>query len=134
MKIEWENIHTVNIKSLDEEHRGLVKIINDFFETKDDDFKKISEILEKLKKYGATHLKHEEELFEEYDYPDPEKTKHIKEHQNYLIKIEELYKKYEQKDPNIKNEMTEFLGQWWIYHINNVDINYSKFLNQKGVH
>lgn len=139
MFLKWNNIYSVNVKEIDDQHKKIFDIINKFYESKKhkgtDD---LIAIIEDLKQYGNYHLETEEKYFEEFDYPDKES--HIAEHEGYRKKIIE----FEEKIIKFKNgeivsdecvsNLTIFLRDWWINHIQNSDQEYSHFFNDKGLY
>jgi hemerythrin-like metal-binding protein len=134
--IEWNQINSVNVKELDKQHKKLINLINQLFkikEKKKNIQKEFLKTLKELKNYANYHFNAEEKYFDLYDYP--EKEQHKKQHQSYKNKIIEISKKNKESEIEIIiEEILNFLGKWWIMHVNNSDMKYSDFFNLKGLY
>jgi hemerythrin-like metal-binding protein len=128
MKRKWDEIHSVNIKILDDQHRQLVSITNELSESKDQ--KDLKKILKKLNKYALKHFFTEKKLFDKFNYPGAEE--HAKHHKYFLDKLKNFEDKFK-SGKLFSKELMDFLSDWWIWHVNNEDIKYSDFLNQHGI-
>ncbi len=131
--IEWDENLSVKIDSIDEQHKVLVDMINDFYEkirTKAAN-ELISELIKKMKNYTVVHFTTEERYFKQYNYPDFEA--HKKEHQDFVDKVVDLEKRFNSGKVILSFEITNFLKEWLINHIQGTDMKYTNFLIQKGV-
>lgn len=137
---EWNENLSVNIKSIDAEHKMLFNMINEFYE----EIHKIHEglgsstlkelrgtLIRKMKNYSIDHFRTEEEYFEQYNYPDFEA--HKKEHYNFIDKVSDLEKRFKAGSLIMTTELTDFLKDWLVSHIQDSDQKYSDFLVGKGV-
>ena len=135
MFLNWNTIYSVNIKEFDSQHKKLFEIINNIYRLKQDPEKVgLIKAVNELEEYANYHLKREEEVFEEYNYP--EKENHLIFHEKYREKISEFKEKIENEDDLDKliKELSLFLKDWWIKHIQNIDHQYTDFLNKKGLY
>ena len=133
MLINWSEINSVGVYELDEQHKKLVGLINDLSTllvapVSDLVLPKFAE----LKKLGEEHCMAEEKYFELFNFP--EKETHKKEHALYLEKIAEYAKRYLAGDKAVANEALDFSRQWWVNHINSVDLRYTKCFNEHGLY
>lgn len=134
--IFWKDEFALGIKEIDEQHKNILALINklyDLFDSKK--FKEQTEvdgIIKELSDYAIYHFETEEKYFELFGY---EKTnEHIEVHNQYRTRIEEWRKRYnESKDEKIFFEISTFLHDWWVWHINNTDREYVPFLKANGV-
>lgn len=130
---KWNESLSVNINSIDDQHKLLFDMINDFY----DDLGKvspkelISDLIVKMKNYTESHFGHEEKYFIQYNYPDYES--HIKEHREFIAKISEIEKKIISGKMVMTMEVTGFLRDWLKNHIQVCDQKYSDFLISRGV-
>jgi hemerythrin-like metal-binding protein len=132
MLIKWRDIHSVNVKEFDEQHKKLVEIINEFFASGPDNKEALKLIVGKLIEYSNYHLENEEAYFKKFNYP--EAADHLEKHNFYRHKVLEFSHKLETAEgAEIFNELSEFLRDWWIMHINNIDQEYSNFFNKNGL-
>lgn len=132
MFLKWNDIYSVNVKELDEQHQKVFEIINRIYEIKKNPKSEhLDTIIQELKDYGNYHLEAEEKYFEEFDYPD--KVSHIQKHDMYREKVVEFEKKSLEND-GVADDLSQFLRDWWINHIQKVDHEYSHFFNNKGLY
>ena len=133
MFLTWQSIYSVNIKEIDEQRQKIFNIINKLFEIKNGESQEnINSAVKELKDYGSYHLGTEEKYFEKFNYPDKEF--HIAQHNNYRKKVLEFEVRINKSDDNvIVKELTNFLKDWWLNHIQNTDQQYSNFFNLKGL-
>ena len=131
--IEWNDSLSVKIDSIDEQHKVLVDMINDFYTHIVDKSNKelMADLLAKMKDYTVYHFAYEEKLFEEHGFTDSEM--HKEEHQTFIDKVEDLEKRYNQGQIVLSLEITNFLKNWLTNHIQGTDMEYSEFMVAKGV-
>ncbi len=134
-EIKWEDKFSVGVKELDEQHQKIIEIINRIsrlISAGDYSDLELLSILQELTDYAHYHFTNEEIYFREFDYDQTEP--HIKEHDDYRRKIEELRDNYygEQKAQTI-SELSDFINFWWIHHINHSDQEYIECFHQHGL-
>lgn len=128
----WSADYSVNIQSIDNQHRELVNILNRLFlaVSKREGEKAIAGILDALMSYTQTHFTLEERLMRLADYKDIDA--HIEEHRKLLGQLDQMCKKYMQDEKPIYFEMLSFLKVWLREHIRGVDTKYSAALHEAG--
>ncbi|MFA5131395.1 MAG: bacteriohemerythrin [Patescibacteria group bacterium] len=133
--ITWTDEFSVGVAELDEQHKKLIAIINELFILySEKKFEKIDvePIFHALLDYCDQHLATEEYYFNLYNYP--KKDQHIEMHNNYRTKIAELKVGYDQENSEkTLFAINEFLNEWWVWHINNVDKEYTAYFNANGL-
>ncbi|MFA6400255.1 MAG: bacteriohemerythrin [Salinivirgaceae bacterium] len=131
--ITWNKDLSVKIDSIDDQHKKLIELINDFYENiknRSND-ESISKLLRGMNKYTVEHFNVEEELMKKYGYPDIEA--HKKEHDKFVAKVTELEEKFNNGKVIVSFEITSFLKDWWKNHIQVVDQKYSDFFIKSGL-
>jgi len=129
---KWLPEYSVNIKTIDSQHRELVNIINRLFvaiSMREGD-KVIAGILKALQNYTKTHFALEERLMLLAQYPDMDA--HVAEHNNLLEQLDQLCKKHLLEEKPIYFDILRFLKHWLKEHIIGVDTKYSSALQQAG--
>ena len=122
--VVWKDEYSVKVKEIDDQHKKLVNIINKLHgsmvdnKTKDE----LSNILKELLDYGVIHFDTEEKYFSMFNYEDSEN--HIKEHDLFKAKATELYEKCGNNEMEISFELIDFLEDWLLDHLVNVDQKY----------
>jgi hemerythrin len=129
---KWLPDYNVNIKTIDDQHKELVNILNRLFAAvslREGD-KVIAGIMDALVKYTQTHFELEERLMRQAKYKDLES--HMEEHRQLMDKLDQICKKYLLEDKPVYFEMLSFLKRWLQGHIMGVDTKYSMALHQSG--
>ena len=127
--INWNETYSVGNTEMDNQHKKLIDIINELF----DSFKEgkaeaiLSEILDKTIDYANYHLDSEEKLLYKFNYP--QKEEHEKFHNEFREKTKELKEMISSKSEDIHYNLLNYLKDWWLNHILVEDMKYSKFIN-----
>ncbi len=129
---KWSPEYSVKIKTIDDQHRELVNILNRLFVavSKREGDKAIAGILDALVTYTKTHFALEERLMQQAKYKDFDA--HKLEHQKLLAQLDELCRKHLLEEKAIYFEMLSFLKAWLREHIQGVDTKYSAALHEAG--
>ncbi|OQY11930.1 MAG: hypothetical protein B6I31_04050 [Desulfobacteraceae bacterium 4572_19] len=132
--LEWSDSLSVEILSIDLQHKKLVKMANVLHQAiaKGEPNSTLEEIFQGLVEYTVEHFAYEEELFTQYGYEHNEK--HVKEHQGLIAEVGKLSYKLENNEGFMLGiEVMVFLKEWILNHIQGSDKQYSSFLKSKGV-
>jgi len=129
-EITWSEELRTGIQSIDEEHRSLILLINDFHKSLfvGDGREKIVDVFEKLLDYTVTHFKNEEELMHKYDYTETDRQ--VREHRELTEEVMELNK---DKKYLLQENISDFLNSWLRNHIMDTDKKFGKFLSDQGI-
>lgn len=130
---QWKDCYSVGIKKVDEQHKKIVGLLNDLYESMKAGKGKetLGVVLKDLFEYTKTHFVTEESLLALYKFPDFEehKKKHEKMKEHVLI----LNQKFVSGEISSPLQITNFLKEWLAKHILETDKVYGPFLNEKGV-
>jgi hemerythrin-like metal-binding protein len=150
----WNDSLSVKITEFDEEHKVLVKMINDLHDVIvfNNDFDMIAKTLKSLVKYAQTHFKNEEEFMKKHNYPHLEA--HQEEHKRFVVKItimmcitalndsvddkkfmEQLvgfHHKYHKGMNTAAAYVQDYVGSWIINHVKKADAHYGALLHDKA--
>ncbi len=131
--MKWEDSFSVGIKKIDEQHKKLISMINDFHISlsKGHGKQALSRILEQLASYVEEHFATEENYMQEFDYPGY--IAHKREHDNFTAKVLQIYEDYQAGKEVVTLELLDFLKKWLKNHILGTDQKYSSFFKQKGL-
>ena len=131
--IEWNEKLSVKIDSIDDQHKILIDMINDFYDQIKSKAAKelISDLIKRMKKYTVVHFETEEKYFKMYNYPGL--AAHKKEHDDFVNKVIDLETRYNAGKMILSIEITNFLKDWLTKHIQGTDKKYVDFLIKKGV-
>lgn len=127
--INWCSYYSIGDKSIDDQHKQIIAIINDLWKAmdKDDNQKEVQSLLDRLVEYTHTHFKFEEEKMQACGYPELAEHKALHE----MMRQKTLdFKQYENLNAS---ELLKFLKQWWVNHILEYDKKYSPYLEHADI-
>jgi hemerythrin len=130
----WTEQYSVNVASLDTQHRGLFATINELNEAlaRGAGARVTEPVLRKLVEYAQTHFAAEEALMTEYQFPGLDT--HRMEHQQFGKKVAKFLEDNRAGKHGVPVSLLLFLQTWLKGHILTADKAYSGFLNARGVH
>jgi hemerythrin-like metal-binding protein len=126
--IQWDKRSETGIAILDEQHQGIVSIINSFYYLvglKAGNNVLYASIGETVKNYSRIHFITEERLLEATAYPAFEE--HRKMHAKLLQSMERI--EFDAVRNNDSKPLLDFLKEWWLGHINEQDQLYVRHLH-----
>jgi len=131
--MKWSEQLSVKIHQFDHEHKKLVELINKLSEAmyKKEGNNVLGPILNELTDYTIIHFKHEEEAMQKYNFPGL--VAHKKEHEDFVSKVADTKKKYEEGAIMLTIPLIEFLTTWVKEHILKSDSKYGEFLVKAGM-
>jgi hemerythrin len=131
--IEWSEDYSVDITSIDSQHRLLVSMIHHLQEAMLEGRVKavVAPLFQAMNRYTQFHFEYEEQLFAEHGYPDGET--HRERHAGLVAKLQDLEAKYSAGTLSAGTPLMQFLRSWLVDHICAHDKQYSAFLRGKGV-
>lgn len=119
--IVWDESLSIGDDKIDEDHKELLNLINDLYKgLKTSDKHSLDEtIYQKLKKHCEVHFAQEESYMQRISYPKYEQ--HKKEHDDFLLRVEEFHQDYLAGNKTRGLELVSLLGSWWNRHIAGAD-------------
>ncbi len=128
--INWCDFYSVGDKSIDDQHRQIIEIIDDLWKVmeKENNQTEVKIFLDCMVEYSLNHFNHEEEKMRECGYPDfsEHKALHDKMRQKVLDMREHL------SDVSA-HDLLQFMKQWWLDHIQGRDKKYAPYLERSQV-
>jgi hemerythrin len=130
---EWKDNYSVEIASIDEDHKGLLSLINMLFDAMSHGMAKeiLSETLSKLIAYTKIHFKREEIYLSTTNYPYLQE--HKMQHEFFIEKINDLKKEFDNGSQQISVDLIKFLTDWLINHILVSDKKFMSHLKKYGI-
>jgi len=129
--IQWHVRNETGVAILDEQHRGMVSIINTFYYLLGlgaGNTALYANISETMKTYARIHFLTEEKLFETSTYKDIETHKEM--HNKLIQEIERVA--WHAVKKNEAKLLLDFQKKWLIEHINEQDQHYVRHLHASG--
>jgi len=131
--VEWNDGMSVRVAIIDGQHQGLLRLINELHDamTQGQGASVLGKIVDGLIEYTLNHFATEEHYFEASDYPDC--VAHKREHQDFVTKVTDFRRGFEEGRLMLTLDVMSFLGDWLTDHILGSDASYAPFLGREGV-
>jgi len=123
-EIKWADCYSVGVKSMDEQHKKLIEMINSMQGKYDAGV--MFDVVMQMFNYAAEHFHAEEALLRKHSYNGLDHQ--IQEHKLFLHKASEFAGK-NLGHPVTHREVTSFLADWLTHHILHEDMQYRNFLS-----
>lgn len=129
----WGPDIMIGIKRVDDQHKVLVKMINDLHKAMKTRQGKpaLEKIMGELVDYTVMHFGMEEKLFAQYGYA--EETEHKAIHKKLVDQVLDYQKKLIAGDPTVSINLMTFLKNWLTNHIKGIDTKYVPFMKEHGI-
>jgi hemerythrin len=129
-ELAWDELLSVDVEEIDEDHRKLVGIVNILAQAIADgaSLDLLGAVFEEFINYTAYHFSHEERLMLKYDYPKYEQ--HRIEHAGLVESARRLQDDILEGEGTMADEELEFLENWLTEHILTVDKQLGDYLVQ----
>ncbi|MFP5240339.1 MAG: bacteriohemerythrin [Acidobacteriota bacterium] len=129
--IVWNESNCLGIPIIDEQHRGIVSIINSYYSFVHEGRgeKIIVPTLMGLLHFTSVHFLVEEELISAAGYPHMEQ--HVALHRALMKRTKAIA---QEASTNIDTDMKAlaFLKEWWLTHINKEDRGYAPYVIEQA--
>jgi len=125
--IKWSSDYSVNNPTIDKEHQSLFRMLNQFYQgiQEGSSKEKLSLLIKGLLEYAQTHFGNEEKYMKAIGYPHL--SRHQKEHEAFIQKVNEFYEKYTSGRLILSLEVTGFIKDWIANHIKTEDKKYAAY-------
>jgi hemerythrin-like metal-binding protein len=134
--IQWTAKMSVGLEELDEDHKLLIKVINQLDENARDAGRQevVRQCLMALRRYAEHHFGREEKVLSACDFPGIEVQKD--EHRRFIERIRAATANFDE-DPQaatklVNEELLDFLGNWLNHHILIEDMAYRPFVEKSA--
>lgn len=126
--LEWDESLETRIPHIDEQHRGLVKLINDLDQSLQEGTAGllVSNVLQELMRYVKDHFEDEEQFMLRHAFPDL--PAHRKEHDLFVTRLKDIHANFLDGDA-LSSNILDFLKGWLVHHIRGTDQVYVAFIN-----
>jgi len=130
--ITWNHTLSVGVKIIDDQHKGLVNLINEMFNhvtgDKIQEYIYLSKVIHRLHKYAEIHFATEEQLILATSFPGY--ADHKNEHNSFIITVTEHVKDNESGKKIPLSTFTKFLKDWILSHIAVKDKQYFEYFKK----
>jgi len=122
-EIKWIPEYSVGNVELDEQHKMLFSMINDFF--KQEGKAAAIAIFDNLSSYIDLHFECEENLLRQINFPNT--VEHVKKHNELREKFLVIQEKLQEYDLEVHHKVAMFLYKWLAKHILKADMEFKKY-------
>ncbi|MBN1407045.1 MAG: hemerythrin family protein [Calditrichaceae bacterium] len=131
--ISWRTRYSMNIESIDNQHKEIFGIINNYINCILKGFGKLKTkyILDELIQSCRDHFEHEEGLMHQNEYPGLYSHKHT--HKYFINELLDIRNKIDNNPFPISISTGDFIRKWTINHILTSDKAYSIFMRLRQV-
>lgn len=131
--IQWADEFSVGVRGIDEQHKILMEIINEFADAlrKSESQQRLHDTLEKIIRYVTAHFAAEELLMSSAGYDNL--SRHSQNHDRFLKQIKEYKEKLNRNQKIYSIELLTFLHDWWIDHTLKADKGFVEHLKSMGL-
>ncbi|MFC2133109.1 bacteriohemerythrin [Bacteroidota bacterium] len=134
-KVIWDNSLSIDVGLIDDQHKLWIEKFNKVSEAveKHEGPNQIAQTLGFLIDYTKLHFDTEEKHMGANNYPEFEE--HRKMHEELKKTLEDLVQDYDEEGAThmLADYLNNFLSNWLINHIKEVDLKFGKFLQEKGI-
>ena len=117
--LPWEDRYSVGIPLVDDQHKELLRLANALYDTcrQGEEFAKegFRKATSSVVEYVKVHFSTEEKLMERINYPKMAEHKAL--HQEFVKKVFEEIKNFEEGKSFVPNAFVRFLKEWTLSHI-----------------
>ena len=123
----------LGIDLIDRQHGRFFEIMNRMIAADVDHENRdlINDVIGELADYVSDHFRCEEDLMEQFDYPDL--MAHQRQHVQFAAMVEGFHRKYSQGEIGLEDEMLRSLTEWFIGHIRHEDPKYVALFRENGL-
>jgi hemerythrin len=131
--IEWSSELSIGVEEIDAQHREVVRLINELGEAMrlGKSREVLGKVLEGLVAYTHVHFATEEAYFRKFGYEG--RAEHEKEHAEFVEKVADFKKRFEEGQVGLSIRMMGFLSDWLVSHIQGSDQEYAPLFREKGL-
>ena len=129
-KIEWNDEYLLGILEIDNQHKKLVAIANELYDTitsNSEDYKlEMSKVLKKLTDYTVYHFSSEEDFMRRHGYAGVDL--HKTAHDGFINEVNNQIKQLSDNSQASGAKFYTFVLQWVLTHIARADQIWAKFV------
>ena len=124
--VKWSSTFSVGVKIIDEQHKGLLDLVNDMFnhvsENHADENEYFKDVIQQAVQYVKVHFSTEEKIMVHTNFPGY--AEHKKAHDSFVLVVVENIKNFEAGKRFVLLDFTKFLKEWILTHIAFMDKQY----------
>jgi hemerythrin len=130
--VNWQDSYSVKVKRIDDQHKTLFGLVNNVHEAMKQGKSKdvIGGVIDELHKYASTHFAEEETRMRSYNYEGM--NEHLTQHKDFIDKVNEFRQMHKEGKLSLSMDVTKFLKDWLVNHIDGTDKKYMPCFHEHG--
>lgn len=130
--ITWSNTLACGIKIIDDQHKGLVDLVNEMYnhvigdESRENEY--FNRVIQEAVQYIKVHFATEEKILKAVKFPGY--AEHKKAHDGFILTVVENIKDYKSGKRISISSFTKYLKEWILSHIAVMDKNYFEHIKK----
>jgi hemerythrin len=132
-RIEWTPDLKVGVEKVDEQHKKLFQLIDDFYANiqSKSPMERMEGLISAMKEYSVFHFSEEEALMLKAGYADY--AVHKRQHDAFIAKVDDYTNRLKSGKLILSVEITNFIKEWLVKHISVMDKAYVPTFAEKGM-
>ena len=130
--ISWSPSFSVGVKVIDDQHKGLLNLVNDMFnhvtENPEEEREYFKSVIQQAVQYIKVHFGTEEKIMIRTNFPGY--AEHKKAHDTFVLTVVDNIKNFEAGRRIVLLDFTKFLKEWILSHIAFMDKQYVAYFKQ----
>jgi len=124
--VKWSEAFACGIKIVDDQHKGLLDLINDMFShasgNEEEEQEYFKQVVEKAVDYVRVHFATEEKIMKQTQFVGFEE--HKKAHETFILEVLDNARAFQKEKRINLEEFTRFLKEWVLTHVAIMDKQY----------
>ncbi|MDR1747899.1 MAG: bacteriohemerythrin [Spirochaetaceae bacterium] len=130
--VTWSNTYSVGIKVIDNQHKGLLDLVNDLFNhatgNEIEERAYFTEVIQHVVQYVKEHFSTEEKIMIAAQFPGY--AEHKKAHDAFVLEVIKSAKEFEAGKRLVLAKLAHFLKDWILAHIGVMDTQYAEYFRK----
>jgi hemerythrin len=130
--VKWHNSYSMGIKVIDDQHKGLLDLVNELFNhstgNEEEEREYFKEVIGHAVDYVKVHFATEEKYMIVTKFPGYKE--HKKTHEDFVREIVNSVKDYDTGKRLVLAHFSKFLRDWVLGHVAVMDVKYSEYFKK----
>jgi len=130
--IKWSNTFACGVRVIDDQHKGLVRMVNELFNhitgNEKEELEYFNKIINEAVNYVKVHFATEEKLMIATSFSGY--AEHKRAHESFILNVVYNVKEYQETKRTSLHAFTNFLKEWVLSHVALMDKQYFDYFNK----
>jgi hemerythrin-like metal-binding protein len=132
-RLGWKQSYSVGIPEIDHQHQTLIDLIHALTLSigSGEEHEATADTFDAMDRYIKEHFGREEQLMQQAEYAKLEE--HQRRHAVFIDELRKLREQLANGSPDVLQQTVNFIGQWFVQHVLEEDIDYVPALRAAGL-